>query len=76
MRRTDLTMVDASQAQWFDLDLVRYQEQLVNGTTRITPQAGLEVFMPAAGTAKASQAISVEWLKDRNAPVPADVPVR
>ena len=76
MRRTDLTMIDASQAEWFDLDLVNYQEQLVNGTTKITPEAGLEVFMPAAGTAKATQAVSIEWLKNRSAPVPADVPVR
>jgi hypothetical protein len=76
MRRTDLTMIDASEEEWFDLDLVNYQAQIVKGTTKITPQAGLEIFMPAAGAAKASEAISLEWLKDRNAAVPADVPVR
>jgi hypothetical protein len=39
-------MIDASQDPWFDLDLVNYQAQLVNGYTRMTAQAGLEIFMP------------------------------
>jgi hypothetical protein len=34
MRHVDLTMIDASQDPWFDLDLVNYQAQLVNGYTR------------------------------------------
>jgi hypothetical protein len=46
MRHVDLTMIDASQDPWFDLDLVNYQAQLVNGYARMTAQAGLEIFMP------------------------------
>ncbi|RXH57884.1 hypothetical protein [Granulicella sibirica] len=77
MRNVDLTMIDASQEPWFDLDLVNYQEQLVNGYTRMTPQAGLQIFMPGVDdkTVNASQkTISMEWLKNRSAPLPAGVP--
>ena len=78
MHPVDLTMIDASQDPWFDLDLVNYQAQLVNGTTRMTTQAGLEIFMPdlddgSAPKRKASQAITMEWLKNRRLSVPADV---
>ena len=76
MHNVDLTMIDASQDAWFDLDLVNYQAQLVNGTTRMTAQAGLEIFMPDVdekAPKKASQDISVEWLKDRNLSLPPDV---
>jgi hypothetical protein len=80
MRHADLTMVDASQDPWFDLDLVNYQAQLVNGVTRMTAQAGLEIYMPdlddSAPKKKAVQAITLEWLKDRNTTVPADVPMK
>jgi hypothetical protein len=37
MRHVDLIMVDLSNAAWFDLDLNHYQDQLVNGYTRMTP---------------------------------------
>jgi len=43
MHHVDLTMIDASQHPWFDLDLVHYQAQLVNGYTRMTVQAGVEI---------------------------------
>jgi hypothetical protein len=79
MRHVDLTMIDASQDPWFDLDLVNYQAQLVNGYTRMTAQAGLEIFMPDLDEMtlkKAHQATTLEWLKDRNRPVPADVPAK
>ena len=70
MHNVDLTMIDASTDPWFDLDLVNYQEQLVNGYTRMTPQAGLEIFMPdvdeQAIHKNANHAISLEWLKNRN----------
>ena len=46
MNHVDIVMIDASKDAWFDLDLVNYQAQLVNGYTRMTPQAGLEIFMP------------------------------
>ena len=46
MHPVDLVMIDASKDAWFDLDLVNYQAQVVNGYTRMTPQAGLQIFMP------------------------------
>jgi hypothetical protein len=79
MHHVDLTMIDASQDPWFDLDLVNYQAQLVNGYTRMTPQAGLEIFMPdldEQSPKKASQSITLEWLKDRYRSLPLDVPVK
>ena len=81
MHHVDLTMIDASQDQWFDLDLVHYQAQLVNGYTRMTAQAGLEIFMPDLDEQKtkkktASNSITLEWLKNRNLSVPEDVPVK
>ena len=79
MHHVDLTMIDASQDPWFDLDLVNYQAQLVNGYTRMTAQAGLEIFMPDLDekTPKnASQSITLEWLKDRNRSLPLDVPIK
>lgn len=79
MNHADLTMIDASKDTWFDLDLVNYQAQLVNGYSRMTPQAGLEIFMPdldEQAPKKASQSITLEWLKDRNRSLPPDVPVK
>ncbi|MEO8737965.1 MAG: hypothetical protein ABI380_15680 [Edaphobacter sp.] len=80
MHNVDLTMIDASQDPWFDLDLVNYQAQLVNGYTRMTAQAGLEIFMPDLDEMtlkkKASQKVTLEWLKDRNRSLPPGVPVK
>src|SRR5579859_2893526 len=79
MHNVDLIMIDASKDAWFDLDLVNYQAQLVNGYTRITPQAGLEIFMPDLDELPAQhvpQSISKEWLKNRNLPPPPDVPIK
>lgn len=76
MHHVDLIMVDISKDAWFDLDLARYQEQLVNGYTRMTPQAGLQIFMPDLDElpkTKANQNISIEWLKNRNIAPPSDV---
>ena len=60
--------------------LVNYQVlQLVNGYTRMTAQAGLEIFMPDLDEQtpkKAGQSISLEWLKNRNRSLPPDVPVK
>jgi len=45
----------------------------------MTPQAGLEIFMPDLDEQtpkKASQSITLEWLKDRNRSLPLDVPVK
>lgn len=80
MHHVDLIMIDLSNDAWFDLDLAHYQEQLVNGYTRMTPQAGLQIFMPDLDelrrNVKASQNISMEWLKNRNSPPPPDVTSR
>jgi hypothetical protein len=76
MHHVDLMMIDISNDAWFDLDLAHYQEQLVNGYTRMTPQAGLLIFMPDIDeiqNTKTNQNISMEWLKNRNTPPPPDV---
>ena len=73
MRQVDLIMIDISKDPWFDLDLANYQEQLVNGYTRMTPQAGLQIFMPDRREVKHDKNISIEWYKNRNAPPPSDV---
>ncbi len=77
MRHVDLIMIDLSNDAWFDLDLTHYQDQLVNGYTRMTPQAGLQIFMPDLDelrkNQKLNQNVSLEWLKNRNIPPPSDV---
>ncbi len=76
MHHVDLIMIDISKDPWFDLDLANYQEQLVNGYTRMTPQAGLQIFMPDMRDLphpKTVQNISIEWLKNRNIPPPPDI---
>jgi hypothetical protein len=76
MRQVDLIMVDTSVDEWFDLDLDHYADQLVCGHTRMTPQAGLQIFMPDVDEiphTKERQKISMEWLKNRNVAAPADV---
>jgi hypothetical protein len=76
MHHADLTMIDAADEPWFDLDLVNYQNQLVSGDTRMTAQAGLEIYMPSLkgqSPKHAGQSVTLEWLKNRNASLPADV---
>ena len=76
MHDVDVIMVDLSNDAWFDLDLAHYQEQIVNGYTRMTPQAGLQIFMPDLGTlpkTSQNQEISLEWLKNRNVAPPRDI---
>jgi hypothetical protein len=76
MHPVDLIMIDISNDVWFDLDLAHYQEQLVNGYTRMTPKAGLQIFMPDLDSLphnKANRNISMEWLKNRNLPPPPEV---
>jgi hypothetical protein len=76
MHNADLTMIDAANEPWFDLDLVNYQNQLVNGYTRMTSQAGLEIYMPGLNEQSSKhpgQSVTLEWLKNRNASLPSDV---
>jgi len=66
MHHVDLIMIDISNDDWFDLDLAHYQEQLVNGYTRMTPQAGLQIFMPDLDEMphlKTHQNVGIEWFK-------------
>jgi hypothetical protein len=79
MHHVDLIMVDLSNDAWFDLDLNNYQNQLVNGYTRMTPEAGLQIFMPDLDDLpknKGGENISMEWLKHRNLPPPSDITSR
>ena len=76
MHDVDLIMIDISKDPWFDLDLANYEEQLVNGYTRMTPQAGLQIFMPDLRdikNPKKREDVSIEWFKNRNLPPPPDV---
>jgi len=76
MHHVDLMMIDISNDAWFDLDLTHYQKQLVNGYTRMTPQAGLQIFMPDLATIPqndTTQNISIEWMKNRAISPPKDV---
>ncbi len=76
MHHVDLIMIDISKDPWFDLDLSNYQKQLVNGYTRMTPEAGLQIFMPDlrdVPPSKANQDVSIEWLKNRNVAPPPEV---
>jgi hypothetical protein len=79
MHHVDIIMIDISNDAWFDLDLTNYQEQLVNGYTHMTSQAGLQIFMPDLDELphkKTSQNITLEWLKNRNISPPPDVTSR
>ena len=76
MRHVDLIMVDLSNDAWFDLDLNHYQEQLVNGYTRMTPRPGCRfscLISTKCVNETREQSVSLEWLKNRNLPPPADV---
>ena len=75
MTEADIFLIDNSDDDWFSFDLMHYQEQLVNGRIRMTPQAGLRIFMPDINKIPpnaANRAISLQWLKNRNLPPPAD----
>jgi len=76
MNHTDLALIDTSDDEWFGFDLMRYQEQLVNGHIQMTPEAGLRVYMPDIDkiprTAQ-NRAINPEWMKNRNLPPPASL---
>jgi hypothetical protein len=76
MHPVDIIMIDTSNDHWFDLDLVHYQNQIVNGYTRMTPAAGLQIFMPDFSLIpknKQNESIGIEWMKNRNVPPPAAV---
>ncbi len=76
MHPVDLTLIDASSEPWFDLDLVNYQAQLVNGFSRMTANQGLEVFMPDVGESSPKEgpkSVTMEWLQNRSKGLPPEV---
>ena len=52
MHNTDLFVIDTSQHEWFEFDLANYQQQLVNGYLRLTPTAGLQIYLPDISTSR------------------------
>src|SRR5262249_23531640 len=65
MHDADIAMIDISQDEWFRFDLTRYQQQIVNGHTEMTPQAGLRIFMPDIDrvlATKSNKIISLQWV--------------
>jgi hypothetical protein len=78
MHHVDLIMIDASKEPWFLLNLDNYQAQLVAGVTHMTPQAGLQIFMPKLADQprmrREQATITMQWLKDRNQPPPPGIP--
>ena len=70
MEPADLTLIDASNDVWFDLDLANYRAQLVKGYSRMTPENGLEMYLPDVGKGMPSGAISLDTLRDRKRPLP------
>jgi hypothetical protein len=74
MTDADMIMIDTSADEWFDLDLDHYQQQMVYGYSRITPDAGLQVFMPDVSTiASLKKRIDMDWVKHRGQSPPSDV---
>ncbi len=53
MHDADLVLADSGNAEWFDFDLDRYQKQLEAGYSKVTPQLGLESYMPGSARVKA-----------------------
>jgi hypothetical protein len=79
MHPVDIIMIDISKDAWFNMDLAQYQSQLVNGYTRMTPEAGMQIFMPDLRDIQTNQAnknISMQWLKNRNQPPPPEITTR
>lgn len=77
MVHTDILVVDISQEDVFGFDLGHFPEQLVNGYARLTPKAGLQIFLPDIGKipkTEANEHIDVEWVKNRNVAPPPDIP--
>lgn len=73
MHHVDLIMIDISNDDWFKFDLPHYQEQLVYSYLRMTPDAGLRIFMPDVDRIPRDQAtrnVTLDWMKNRNLPAP------
>ena len=66
----DLTLIDASNDTWFDLDLANYRQQMVKGYSRMTPANGLEMYLPDVGKGMPPGAVSLDTLRDRKKALP------
>jgi hypothetical protein len=76
MHPVKIMMIDISTNPWFDLDLVNYRDQFSSGYTRITADAGLQIFIPDrrdVPSKPATQNDSIQWFKDRNIPPPPQI---
>ena len=76
MHPVKIIMIDISSNPWFDLDLVNYREQFASGYTRMTPDAGLQMFIPDRRDIPAKpvpQNDSIQWFKNRNIPPPPQI---
>jgi hypothetical protein len=76
MLNTDILVVDTSQNDVFVFDFAHFPQQLVNGFVRLTPQAGLQIYLPDISKIPATDVnrrIDVEWVKDRNIAPPPDL---
>ena len=76
MHPVKIIMIDISSNPWFDLDLVNYREQFASGYTRMTADAGLQMFIPDVRDIRrksVSQNDSIQWFRDRNIPPPPQI---
>lgn len=76
MNDVDLLMVDISKDPWFELDLANYRAQFASGYTRITPQSGLQIFMPDLRDLPPHPvpvSDDIAWFKNRSIPPPPQI---
>jgi hypothetical protein len=76
MNSVDLILIDISKDPWFDLDLINYREQFTSGYTRITPDSGLQIFIPDRRDIRAKTVSAnddIEWFKNRSIPPPPQI---
>ncbi len=75
MHPVNIIIIDISSNPWFDLDLSSYRDQFVNGYTRMTPDSGLQIFIPDRRDIRSKPASndSIQWFKDRNIPPPPQI---
>ena len=76
MHPVKMIMIDISSNPWFDLDLVNYREQFSSGYTRMTADAGLQMFIPDVRDIRPKslpENDSIQWFKDRNIPPPPQI---
>ena len=76
MHPVKIMLIDISSNPWFDLDLVNYREQFASGYTRMTADAGLQMFIPDRrdiGAKPVPSNDSIQWFKDRNIPPPPQI---